>query len=128
MRATDNAATIFFYFCLGGPPVALPFALGAWPSPGLHWGVAVVMALAAYAAQVLMTEAYGALSVSEAAVWLQLTPLAQYLLGAALLGETLTLLGAAGILVGVAGVAYGTILGHRERTPVAPAQVVPPVG
>ena len=45
------------------------------------------MALAAFAAQVLMAEAYGALAVCEAAIWLQLTPLAQYVLAALLLGE-----------------------------------------
>jgi drug/metabolite transporter (DMT)-like permease len=126
MRATDNAATIFFYFCLGGLPVALPFALGAWPTGPAQWAVAVVMALAAYAAQVLMTEAYGALSIPEAAVWLQLTPLAQYLLGALLLREAVTAASAIGILVGVAGVAYGTVLGHRPRAAVAPSPEIPP--
>jgi drug/metabolite transporter (DMT)-like permease len=128
MRATDNAATIFFYFCLGGLPVAAPFALGAWPIGAGPWAIAVVMALAAYAAQVLMTEAYGALSIPEAAIWLQLTPLAQYLLGAALLGEPVTAASALGIVVGVAGVAYGTVLGHRPRAPAvaAAAAEVPP--
>jgi len=119
MRATDNAATIFFYFCLGGLPVALPFALGAWPSSPAPWGVAIVMALAAFAAQVLMTEAYGALAIPEAAIWLQLTPLAQYVLAALLLGESITAAGALGVLVGIAGVAYGTVLGQRPR-PAAP--------
>jgi drug/metabolite transporter (DMT)-like permease len=113
MRATDNAATIFFYFCLGGLPVALPFALGPWPSAPGPWGVAVVMALAAFAAQVLMAEAYGALAISEAAVWLQLTPLAQYALAALLLAEPITAAGALGIVVGIAGVAYGTVMGAR---------------
>jgi len=126
MRATDNAATIFFYFCLGGLPVALPFALGAWPTGAAQWGIAVVMALAAYAAQVLMTEAYGALSIPEAAVWLQLTPLAQYLLGALLLREPVGAASALGIVVGVAGVAYGTVLGHRPRAPAAPSAGLPP--
>ncbi|HET7825012.1 MAG TPA: DMT family transporter [Anaeromyxobacter sp.] len=126
MRATDNAATIFFYFCLGGLPVALPFALGAWPALGQQWAIAVVMALAAYAAQVLMTEAYGALSIPEAAVWLQLTPLAQYLLGALLLREAVTAASAIGIVIGVAGVAYGTVLGHRPRSAAAPSPEIPP--
>jgi drug/metabolite transporter (DMT)-like permease len=124
MRATDNAATIFFYFSLGGLPIALPFALGAWPTAPGPWAIAVVMALAAFAAQVLMAEAYGALAIPEAAVWLQLTPLAQYLLAGVLLGERLTLVGAAGIVIGVAGVAYGTVLGHRARA-AAPAAGAP---
>jgi drug/metabolite transporter (DMT)-like permease len=115
MRATDNAATIFFYFCLGGMPVALPFALGAWPLEPSSWGIAIAMGLAAYAAQVLMTEAYGALSIAEAAIWLQLTPIAQYGIAAPPLGEPVNAGGAIGILVGVGGVAYGTVLGHRAR-------------
>jgi drug/metabolite transporter (DMT)-like permease len=120
MRATDNAATIFFYFCLGGLPVALPFALDPWPALGSAWALALLMGLAAYAAQVLMTEAYGALAIGEAAVWLQLTPIAQFLLAALLLGEVVTLPAALGVLAGVSGVAYGTALGHRGRAPVAP--------
>jgi drug/metabolite transporter (DMT)-like permease len=120
MRATDNAATIFFYFCLGGLPVALPFALGPWPSAPSLWALAAVMGLAAYGAQVLMTEAYGALSIGEAAVWLQLTPIAQFVLGALLLGEAVTATAALGVLASVAGVAYGTVLGHRPRPSVAP--------
>jgi drug/metabolite transporter (DMT)-like permease len=126
MRARDNAATIFFYFCLGGLPVALPFALGAWPTAPGPWAVAGVMALAAFAAQVLMAEAYGALSISEAAIWLQLTPLAQYVLAAAVLGESISAAGTAGVLVGVAGVAYGTVLGHRASAPPAAAPPAAP--
>jgi drug/metabolite transporter (DMT)-like permease len=84
------------------------------------------MALAAFSAQVLMAEAYGALSIPEAAVWLQLTPLAQYLLAGVLLGERLTAAGALGIVIGVAGVAYGTVLGHRSR-PVAGTPDAPPI-
>jgi len=124
MRATDNAATIFFYFCLGGLPVALPFALGPWPSAPALWALAGVMGLAAHAAQVLMTEAYGALSIGEAAVWLQLTPIAQFLLGALLLGEAVTAPAALGVLAGVAGVAYGTARGQRGARAVRP--VLPP--
>jgi drug/metabolite transporter (DMT)-like permease len=125
MRATDNAATIFFYFCLGGLPVALPFALAPWPLAPGPWLAAVAMGLAAYAAQVLMAEAYGTLSIPEAAVWLQLTPLAQYALAAALLGEPFTGVGLAGIVLGVAGVAYGTVLGRRAPPP-APSPAAPP--
>jgi drug/metabolite transporter (DMT)-like permease len=120
MRATDNAPTIFFYFCLGGLPVALPFALGAWPSDLASWGLAAAMGLVSYLGQLLMTEAYGALSVPEAAAWLQLTPMAQVLLGAWVLGEPVTGLAAAGFVLGVAGVAWATALGPRAA-PVPPA-------
>ena len=118
MRATDNAATIFFYFCLGGLPVAIPFALDPWPLEPAAWGLAALMALSAYGAQVFMAEAYGALTVPEAAVWLQLTPIAQALLAAPLLGERFTPAAVAGVLLGVAGVAYGSVMGSRRA--VAP--------
>jgi drug/metabolite transporter (DMT)-like permease len=78
------------------------------------------MALSAFAAQVLMTEAYGALSVGEAAAWLQFTPIAQYLLAAALLGEAVTPVGMVGIAVSVAGVAWATRLGQRAAATPPP--------
>jgi drug/metabolite transporter (DMT)-like permease len=126
MRVTDNAATIFFYFCLGGLPVALPFALSAWPLAPGAWLVAVLMGLAAYVAQVLLAEAYGTLSIPEAAVWLQLTPLAQYLLAALLLRERVSAAGVAGIVLGAAAVAYGTVFGRRAPAPAAPPAADPP--
>jgi drug/metabolite transporter (DMT)-like permease len=62
-----------------------------------------------------MSQAYGTLSVPEAAVWLQLLPICQYLLAVPLLGERVTGAGLAGVLVTVAGVVYGTVLGTRKR-------------
>jgi drug/metabolite transporter (DMT)-like permease len=118
-RHTENAATIFFFFCVAGLPVVLPFALSPWPAlshGGLGpWGLAVLMSLLALGGQLLMSEAYGTLAVSEAAVWLQLLPIVQYLLAVPLLGERATGAGLAGVLITVAGVAYGTVLGHRQR-------------
>jgi drug/metabolite transporter (DMT)-like permease len=121
MRGTDNAPTIFFYFCLGGMPVALPFALGAWPTEPRAWLLGLAMGLASYVAQVFMTEAYGALSVPEAAGWLQLTPIAQVVLGGLVLGEAVTPLAIGGAVLGVAGVAWGTVYGRRG----VPAPPVP---
>ena len=116
VRYTDNAATIFFFFCIAGLPVVLPFALSPLPGGLGPWGLAILMSLLAYGGQMLMSEAYGTLSVSEAAVWLQLLPIIQYLLAVPLLKERATASGLAGVMITVAGVAYGTILGHRKRT------------
>ncbi len=115
VRHTDNAATIFFFFCVAGLPVVIPFALTPWPGGLGPWALAVLMSLLAYAGQMLMAHAYGTLSVSEAAVWLQLLPIVQYLLAVPLLGEAISGPGLAGVLMTVAGVAYGTVLGHRRR-------------
>jgi drug/metabolite transporter (DMT)-like permease len=127
MRGRENAPTIFFFFCLAGLPVVLPFAFDPWPSSPTAWALAICTGLAALAGQVLMTEAYGALSVGEAAVWLQLTPIAQMALAVPVLGEPVRPAALAGILLGVAAVAYGTFLGHRpavtrpdESPPSAP--------
>jgi len=120
MRGTDNAPTIFFFFCLAGLPVVLPFALDPWPMDPLRWAVAGAMALAAFVAQVLMTEAYGTLSVGEAAAWLQLTPISQYLLAGLLLGEAVTSRGAVGVLLSVAGVAWATMQAPPPPRPAPP--------
>jgi drug/metabolite transporter (DMT)-like permease len=118
-RITDNAATIFFFFCLAGLPVVLPFGLTPWPSGAGPWGLAIAMSLLAFGGQLLMSEAYGALAVPEAAVWLQVQPIAQYLLAVPLLGEPLTAAGLGGVLLTVAGVAYGTLFG-AARVPTSP--------
>ena len=115
VRHTDNAATIFFFFCVAGLPVVLPFALTPWPGGHGPWSLAILMSLLAYGGQILMSQAYGTLAVSEAAIWLQLLPIVQYLLAMPLLGERATLPGLAGVLITVAGVAYGTVLGQRRK-------------
>jgi drug/metabolite transporter (DMT)-like permease len=114
LRATDNAPTIFFAFAVGGILAGLPFAAGGWPSSPSAWLAAGAVGIAAFFAQLLMTEAYGALSVPEAALWQQLTPIASYL-WALTLGEGISWSTAAGVLLGVAGVVYGSVLGHRPR-------------
>lgn len=114
MRDTDNAPTIFFFFCVAGLPVVAPFAMSPWPTAAGPWAEAVGMGLCAFVAQLFMTDAYGSLSVPEAAVWLQLAPISLAALAVPLLGEHISGTGVAGILLGVAGVAYGTVLGRRK--------------
>jgi len=113
LRATDNAPTIFFAFCVGGFAVSVPFAFGTWPSGAGIWLVALAVGVISFAAQILMTQAYGALTVPEAAVWQQLTPVASYLWAMPLLDERLSAVGAIGVLLGIAGVVYGSVFGHR---------------
>jgi EamA domain-containing membrane protein RarD len=60
--------------------------------------------------------------VGEAAIWLQLTPIAQVALGAVLLGERLPALALVGVVVGVTGVAYGSVMGSRRFTVPAAAR------
>ena len=129
LRGSVSALTIFSSFALGGILVSLPFAGGPWPAGPAAWGAALAAGAAAFLAQVAMTEAYGILSIPEAAVWQQLTPIAGYL-WALLLGERFGAATALGVLLGVGGVAYGSLLGHRpgpgarsgSRVPVLPAE------
>jgi drug/metabolite transporter (DMT)-like permease len=114
LRATDNAPTIFFAFSLGGLAASLPFAFDAWTAAPLAWVAALAVGIVAFLAQLLMTEAYGALSVAEAALWQQLTPIASYLWALGI-GERMTLTTFAGVVLGVAGIVYGSVLGHRPR-------------
>ena len=113
LRATDNAPTIFFAFCLGGIAVSAPFSFGAWPTGAATWALAGAVGVLSFLAQILMTHAYGALTVAEAALWQQLTPIASYAWAMALLDERLSRVGALGVLLGIAGVVYGSVLGHR---------------
>ncbi|HET7753220.1 MAG TPA: DMT family transporter [Anaeromyxobacteraceae bacterium] len=134
LRATDNAPTIFFAFCIGGAVVSAPFALQSWPADSGLWALAAAVGVLSFGAQILMTDAYGALTVAEAALWQQLTPVASYVWALVVLGERVGPLEAAGVLLGIAGVTYGTVLGHKApgaakasaRTATQPVEPVEP--
>jgi len=119
LRSDTNAFTIFFAFAVGGLLVALPFAFDAWPTTLLPWAAAAAVGVVAALAQLTMTEAYGALSVPEAALWQNLTPIASYL-WALTLGEAIGWATVAGVLLGIAGIVYGSVLGHRPRDARSP--------
>ncbi len=129
LRASVNAPTIFACFAVGGILLSLPLSLGPWPATPVAWGAALAAGAAAFLAQLAMTEAYGALSIPEAALWQQLSPIASYL-WALLLSERIGAATGLGVLLGVAGVTYGSLLGHRpgrearagSRVPVLPAE------
>jgi drug/metabolite transporter (DMT)-like permease len=114
LRATDNAPTIFFAMAVGGLVVSIPSGFAAWHATPHALAAALGVGLVAFLAQLLMTEAYGALSIAEAALWQQLTPIASYL-WALTVGETIGWTTMIGVLLGVAGVLYGSLLGHRPK-------------
>lgn len=114
LRQTDNAPTIFLAFALGGLLFSLPYALDPFHAGPAAWAAALGTGAVAFLAQLFMTEAYGALSVAEAALWQQLTPIASYLCGIAI-GERVTVATCLGVLLGVGGIVYGSLLGHRPR-------------
>ncbi len=111
LRKEINAATVFFAFALGGLLFSSPYSVGAWPAVPVVWVAAIGAALVAFLAQLAMTEAYGALSIPEAAVWQQLAPIASYLFSLTL-GEKLGVWTVVGMLLGISGVIYGATLGQ----------------
>jgi drug/metabolite transporter (DMT)-like permease len=129
LRTTVNAPTVFSSFAAGGILVSLPFGFARWPADPIAWAAALAAGVAAFFAQLSMTEAYGALSIPEAAVLQQLAPISAYL-WALLLSERITSLTGLGVLLGVAGVVYGSLFGARpgadspeaSRIPVLPAE------
>jgi drug/metabolite transporter (DMT)-like permease len=121
LRATDNAPTIFFAFSVGALAVSLPFAGGAWPSTPAPWIAAAGVGVVAFGAQLLMTQAYGELSVPEAALWQQLNPVATYAWSLTI-GERITPWTVVGVLLGAIGVVYGSVLGHRSAPGARPEE------
>jgi len=121
LRATANvpAPTVFFAFSIGGILVGLPSLLQPWTASPVAWAAALGVAASAFLAQLTMTEAYGQLSVPEAALWQQLTPISSYVWGLAL-GEGVTASTLVGILLGVGGIVYGSVLGHRATARASP--------
>ena len=117
LRANVNAPTIFFSFSVGGLLVSLPYATAPWPHAPTAYVAALACGVVAFLAQLSMTQAYGALSVPEAALWQQLTPIASYACAAVFLGERVAPATLVGVLLGVGGIVYGSILGHRARDP-----------
>jgi drug/metabolite transporter (DMT)-like permease len=125
LRSTDNAPTIFFAFCVGGFAISLPLTIGStWPAEPAMWALAVAVGVLSFGAQILMTDAYGALTVAEAGVWQQLSPIASFVWAIPLLGEPLSPATIVGVLVGAGGVVYGTVLGHKP----AGSRKAPPPG
>ncbi len=121
LRATDNAPTIFFAFCVGALAVSAPLSGGSWPTSPTPWLAAAAVGIVAFAAQLLMTEAYGELSVPEAAIWQQLNPIASYAWSLTI-GERITGWTIVGVVLGAAGVVYGAVLGHRPAPAALPAE------
>jgi drug/metabolite transporter (DMT)-like permease len=114
LRASVNALTVFFAFSVGGLLVSWAACRGGWPSAPVAWLLAVSAGVVAFLAQIAMTEAYGALTIPEAALWQMLTPVSAYVCATAI-GEPIRWSTALGLALGAAGVVYGSLPGHRLR-------------
>lgn len=106
-RAYDNSATILFAFSVGGFLIALPFALPNWQMAGAAtWGLALVVGISSFFAQLMMTHAFGLITAGQGAIFQLLTPIFTFGMGSLLLGEEVTATAATGALLTVAAIGW----------------------
>ncbi|WP_373045838.1 DMT family transporter [Vulgatibacter sp.] len=109
-RAYDNSATILFAFSVGGLLLALPFAIPSWQAAGpAVWGLALVVGVSSFFAQLMMTHAFGLVTAGQGAIYQLLTPIFTFGLGAALLGEAVTPAAATGALLAVGAIGWAAL-------------------
>jgi drug/metabolite transporter (DMT)-like permease len=122
-RRTEGSWAIFASFTFFGFLVCAPFALAGWRTPGLRdWALLAFVAATSIVNQLLMTWSFRWLDNVTAGVLQQVSVVVAMGLGAALLGETLTVGSVAGTLLTLAAVAAVLILATRagRRAPEAP--------
>ncbi len=108
-RATDDAVTILFAFCVGGLAIsALPAALDWRAASSDAWLAALVVGGTSLLAQLGMTHAFGLLPAGRGATWQLTTPLFTFALAWPLLGEPIAPAAAAGAGLTVAAIAWAT--------------------
>jgi drug/metabolite transporter (DMT)-like permease len=109
-RASESAATILLAFCLCGIAVALPWAIPSWrAASAATWGLALLVGITSFAAQLMMTHAFGLVPAARGALYQQLTPVFAFALGTTFLGEPLTLMSATGAVLTVVAVAWAAL-------------------
>ena len=118
LRKDTSAASIYVSFCLFGAVVSLPAALHDWRALDLRtWALAIGVGLFSIAAQLLITYAFAFVSTARVAVVTQLTPPFTWLLGVALLHESLTLEALLGAGICIAGVILGSLPASARLRP-----------
>lgn len=121
-RRTENSWAVYTSFSLFGALVAAPMAILQWKTPAgaAEWTALVAMSIFAVGAQLLLTFSLRWVDAMTVGVISQLAVLISMALGAALLGEVISVMAAIGAVLtigGVVGVVYVTSL----ATPTAPA-------
>lgn len=109
-RAHDDATTILFAFSIGGLLLSLPFAIPTWQQadPAI-WGLAFVVGLSSFVAQLMMTHAFGLVTAGHGALFQLLTPVFTFAMGALWLSEPISLLAAAGGALTVGAIGWAAV-------------------
>lgn len=108
MRPSEGAWEIFFFFCLVGAALTAPPTIHAFTMPrGLAWLALLGVGASSVGGQLLMTHALRDLPATTAALLLQITPVATFAAGVALLGERPSALGLLGAALTLLGVTWG---------------------
>jgi drug/metabolite transporter (DMT)-like permease len=117
LRQSEEAFTIYFWFCLVTVALTLPLGWGHYHVPStadlpLLFGIG----LASLFAQLLFNDALGYVPAATGALVSPLTPAIAFILGALVLGEPLTWQIAVAANVAIAGVVLGTWSGAGRRS------------
>lgn len=113
-RAHDDATTILFAFSIGGLLLALPFAIPTWQAADLStWGLALVVGVSSFFAQLMMTHAFGLVTAGHGALFQLLTPVFTFAMGATLLSEPISATAAAGGTLAVAAIGWAAVPPRR---------------
>lgn len=108
-RATDDAVTILFAFCVGGLAISvIPAALDWRAASGDAWLAALAVGGTSLLAQLGMTHAFGLLPAGRGAAWQLTTPIFTFALAWPLLGEPIAPAAAAGALLTILAIAWAT--------------------
>ena len=125
-RRGENSWAVYTSFCLFGFFVTAPFGVATWRQPHPdEWMALAATSLLAIAAQLLLTFSLRWVDAMTVGVISQLAVVISMFLGAQFLGETITIMAAAGALLtigGVVGVVYVTSLSKRV---VAAEEITP---
>jgi drug/metabolite transporter (DMT)-like permease len=108
---------VYASFCLLGFLTTAPLGIATWKAPqGRDWAPLIACSLLAIGAQLLMTFSLRWVDAMTVGVISQLAVLVSMALGATILRETITPMGALGSVLtigGVVGVMYVTSIGKR---------------
>lgn len=116
-RQGENSWAVYTSFCLLGTLLTMPMAIATWQTPNAdEWISLAATSLFAIGAQLLLTFSLRWVDAMTVGVISQLAVLVAIVLGALLLGETITAtaaIGAALTIGGVVGVVYVTSLAKK---------------
>jgi len=125
-RRTESSWAVYGAFCLLGLLTTAPFGIRTWKTPTpREWIALAATATFAMAAQIAMTFSLRWVDAMTSGVISQLAVLVAIILGAVFLGESITMMTAAGAALSITGVVGVTYVTSLSKPTAAADEVVP---